>query len=247
MCSNDRKNQTNPLLKIEDLHVSYGKIAALKGVSFDVYKGEIVSVLGANGAGKTTTLNAITGAIPIESGKVVFKGNEINGTPAYKITRQGIVHVPEGRRIFPGLTVAENLRVASYTYESKNKKLFNERLDYVLTLFPRLKERYTQLGGTLSGGEQQMLAISRAIITGGDILLLDEPSMGLAPIIVREIFDIIVKISKSGQTIMLVEQNASMAMEISNYCYVLETGNMAFEGEPEVLKNNADIESAYLG
>ncbi len=247
MGESERINKSNPILKVQDLHVSYGKIAALKGISFDVYKGEIVSVLGANGAGKTTMLNSITGIIPVESGRVEFKGNLINNTPAFKVARQGIVHVPEGRRIFPDLTVMENLRVASYTYENKNKKLFKERLEYVIDLFPRLKERGDQRGGTLSGGEQQMLAISRALITGGDILMLDEPSMGIAPKLVRDIFDTIVKISKSGQTIILVEQNAMMAMDISSYCYVLETGKMVFEGEPSSLKENADIASAYLG
>jgi len=247
MVSSDRNNGLNPILKVENLHVSYGKISALKGISFEVFKGEIVSILGSNGAGKTTTLNSITGVIPIESGTVLFKGNKINGTPAFKIARQGIIHVPEGRRIFPALTVAENLRVASYTYERKNKALFNERQEYVLKLFPRLKERFHQMGGTLSGGEQQMLAISRALITGGDILQLDEPSMGLAPNLVQEIFEIILKISETGQTIMLVEQNAMMAMEVSNYCYVLETGNLAFEGDPDTLKSNNDIASAYLG
>jgi branched-chain amino acid transport system ATP-binding protein len=247
MAKNERKEKGVPILKVEDLHVSYGKIEALKGVSFEVYKGEIVSVLGSNGAGKTTTLSAITGAIPAQSGSVVFKGEEIKGIPSHKITQKGIVHVPEGRRIFPDLTVAENLRVAAYLYEHKNRTLYKERQEYVLELFPRLKERYQQLGGTLSGGEQQMLAIGRGLITGGEILLLDEPSMGLAPKLVRDIFDIIVKISETGQTIVLVEQNAAISMEISQYCYVLETGNVTFEGDPESLQSNNDIASAYLG
>jgi len=247
MAMGERKEKGSPILKVEDLHVSYGKIAALKGVSFEVYKGEIVSVLGSNGAGKTTTLNAITGAIPAQSGSVIFKGEEIRGIPSHKITQKGIVHVPEGRRIFPDLTVAENLRVAAYLYEHKNRMQYKERLEYVLELFPRLKERYQQLGGTLSGGEQQMLAIGRGLITGGEILLMDEPSMGLAPKLVRDIFDIIVKISETGQTIVLVEQNAAISMEISRYCYVLETGNVTFEGDPESLQNNNDIASAYLG
>ena len=247
MKSENRKTKTNPILKIEDLQVSYGKIAALKGISFEVYQGEIVSILGANGAGKTTTLNAITGALPIESGNIYLKGNSIKSIPSYKIAKSGITHVPEGRRIFPSLTVAENLRVAAFTYESKNKEQYKERLEYVFSLFPILKNRLNQNGGTLSGGEQQMLAISRALILGGDIVLMDEPSMGLSPKYVEEIFDIIGKISKTGQTIMLVEQNATMAMEISDYCYVLETGSIAFDGEPEALKNNNDIASAYLG
>jgi len=247
MAKIERKDKGSPIIKVEDLHVSYGKIAALKGISFEVHKGEIVALLGSNGAGKTTTLNAITGAIPIESGRVTFKGEDMKGIPSHKITQKGIVHVPEGRRIFSELTVAENLRVAAYTYEHKNKMLYKDRLEYVMDLFPRLKERYQQFGGTLSGGEQQMLAIGRALITGGEILMLDEPSMGLAPKLVSDIFDIIVKISETGQTIVLVEQNAAISMEISHYCYVLETGNVTFEGDPESLLNNNDIAAAYLG
>lgn len=236
-----------PVLSVADLHVSYRKIAALKGITFDVFKGEIVSLLGANGAGKTTTLNAISGAIPVLTGEVLLDGASIKGMPPHKIVQKGIVHVPEGRRIFADLSVAENLRVAAYLYESKKKKLFEERLEFVLSIFSRLKERYTQAGGTLSGGEQQMLAIGRALITGSDLLLLDEPSMGLAPMLVREIFDTIIKISQAGQTILLVEQNATMAMEISRYCYVLETGLISFAGAPEVLRQNNNIASAYLG
>ncbi|MDR0362935.1 MAG: ABC transporter ATP-binding protein [Planctomycetota bacterium] len=236
-----------PALHVEDLRVSYRKIAALKSITFEVHKSEIVSLLGANGAGKTTMLNAISGAIPVESGEIRHDGASIKGVPPHRIVQKGIVHVPEGRRIFADLSVAENLRVAAYLYESKRKTLFKERLEFVLSLFPRLKERYAQAGGTLSGGEQQMLAIGRALITGGDILLLDEPSMGLAPMLVQEIFDTIVKISQTGKTILLVEQNATMAMEISNYCYVLETGLISFEGEPEVLRQDNDIASAYLG
>ena len=245
MSNRDRKE--NPVLKVEDLHVSYGKIAALKGISFEVYKGEVVAMLGANGAGKTTTLNAMTGVIPVKSGKILMDGKSLVGVPTHKITERGLVHVPEGRHIFPDLTVGENLRVAAYLYEKKNKALYNERREYVFSLFPRLKERLNQQGGTLSGGEQQMLAIGRALITGGEILLLDEPSMGLAPKLVAEIFGIIRKIAESGQTIMLVEQNAMMAMEIANYCYVLETGNVTFEGTSEHIKENKKIAEAYLG
>jgi branched-chain amino acid transport system ATP-binding protein len=241
-----RKDGT-PILEAQDLCVYYRKIAALKGISFEIYKGEIVSILGANGAGKTTTLNAISGLIPIKSGSIFLEGQNLKGIPPHRITQKGIVHVPEGRRIFSDLTVQENLRVAGYLYEGKNKELFQQRLEYVLSLFPRLKERYEQTGGTLSGGEQQMLAIGRSLITGGDVLLMDEPSMGLAPNLVEEIFGVIQKISATGQTIMLVEQNAVMAMEISRYCYVLETGKLLFEGEPQNLKSNYDIASAYLG
>lgn len=243
----DRENRKNPILEVADLNVSYGKIAALKGVSFEVYKGEIVSVLGANGAGKTTTLNALTGVLRAKSGSVKFNGKDILGMPTHKITELGIIHVPEGRHIFPALTVGENLRVAAYLYESKDKKRFEERKEYVFELFPRLKERLNQAGGTLSGGEQQMLAIGRALVTGGDILLLDEPSMGIAPKLVLEIFDTIKQIAANGQTIMLVEQNAMMAMEISSYCYVLETGNVAYEGLPKEMKENDNIVQAYLG
>jgi len=247
MSMNERANKQNPILKVTDLNVSYGKIAALKGISFEVYPGEIVSILGANGAGKTTTLNTLTGVLRAKSGSVEFKGENILGIPSHKITEKGIVHVPEGRHIFPALTVGENLRVAAYLYESRNKKLFEERKEYVFEMFPRLKERVNQAGGTLSGGEQQMLAIGRALVTGGDILLMDEPSMGIAPKLVLEIFDTIQKIAEKGQTIMLVEQNAMMAMDISKYCYVLETGKVAYEGTPEEMKKNNNIVQAYLG
>ena len=242
-----RQQEGKPVLEARDIHVFYRKIAALKGISFKVYKGEIVSILGANGAGKTTTLRAISGIVPVKSGEIFMQEKSIKNLAPHTITQKGIVHVPEGRHIFPELSVQENLRVAAYLYEGKNHRLFNERLEYVFSLFPRLKERFGQHGGTLSGGEQQMLAIGRALITGGDILLLDEPSMGLAPNIVQEIFTIISKISATGQTIMLVEQNAAMAMEISNYCYVLETGSLLFEGTPDTLKSNNNIAKAYLG
>ena len=242
-----RESKENPTSKVTDLSVSYGKIAALKGISFDVYPGEIIAILGANGAGKTTTLNTLTGVLKAQSGKIEFKGEDITGTPAHKITEKGMIHVPEGRHIFPALTVFENLRVAAYLYENKNKALFDERCEMVYELFPRLKERTTQAGGTLSGGEQQMLAIGRALVTGGDLLLLDEPSMGIAPNLVLEIFDTIKKIAAAGQTIMLVEQNAMMAMDIAKYCYVLETGKIEYEGLPEELKKNNKIVEAYLG
>jgi len=242
-----RENNENPILKVRGLHVSYGKIAALKGISFDIYPGEIIAILGANGAGKTTTLNTLTGVLRAKSGTIEFKGEEIAGTPAYKIAAKGMVHVPEGRHIFPDLTVGENLRVAAYLYEKKNRSLFQERKEKVYSLFPRLKERDSQLGGTLSGGEQQMLAIGRALVTGGDLLLLDEPSMGIAPNLVLEIFDTIRRIAEEGQTIMLVEQNAMMAMDIAKYAYVLETGVIEYEGTPDVLKSDNRIVEAYLG
>lgn len=242
-----RIKDREPILKVSGLNVSYGKIAAIKGISFEVYPGEIVSILGANGAGKTTTLNTLTGVLHARSGKVEFKGQNILGTPTYKITAKGMVHVPEGRHIFPDLTVGENLRAAAYLYENKNKALFKKRKEYVFELFPRLQERINQQGRTLSGGEQQMLAIGRALVTGGDILLLDEPSMGIAPKLVVEIFDTIEKIAESGQTIMLVEQNAMMAMGVSSYCYVLETGKVVYEGTPHEIMANDYIVKAYLG
>ncbi len=242
-----RAGKGTPVLRVEELRVSYGKIAALKGISFAVYRGEIVSMLGANGAGKTTTLNAITGVIPVESGDILLEGASIKGIPTHTITRMGIVHVPEGRRIFPDLSVEENLRVAAYLYEKKKPKLLAERLDYVTSLFPILSTRKAQAAGTLSGGEQQMLAIGRALITGGNVLLLDEPSMGLAPLIVEEIFTIIRRIAAAGQTILLVEQNAMMALEISDHCCVLETGTVTGEGTPAELRDNKSIVKAYLG
>jgi branched-chain amino acid transport system ATP-binding protein len=248
MKNNQREDKKNPILDIDNLFVSYGKIKALHGVSFQVYNGEIVSLLGSNGAGKTTTLNAISGVIPTQSGSISFKDQSLVGIPAHKIVKQGIVHVPEGRHIFPELTVEENLRIAGYLFSGKDeRKLLSDRTEYVYSLFPRLKERSGQMGGTLSGGEQQMLAISRALITGGDVLLMDEPSMGIAPKLVEEIFETIVTISKNGQTILLVEQNAMMAMEISDFCYVLETGSIAFEGVSKALMENDAIAKAYLG
>lgn len=242
-----RERKDNPILKVEDLYVSYGKIAALKGISFEVYKGDIVAMLGANGAGKSTTLNALTGVVPVKSGDVFFNGTSIKNLATHKITEKGVLHVPEGRHIFPDLTVGENLRVAAYLYENKDRTLYQERREYVFSLFPRLKERINQPGGTLSGGEQQMLAIGRALVTGGEILLLDEPSMGLAPNLVESIFDVIKTIAENGQTILLVEQNAMMAMEIASYCYVLETGNVVHEGTSEYMKTNEKIAEAYLG
>jgi branched-chain amino acid transport system ATP-binding protein len=245
--SEPRKGIESPILRIDELRVSYGKIAALKGVSLSVAKGEIVALLGANGAGKTTTLNAITGVVKVESGDIRLSGRSIAGMQAHAIARAGVCHVPEGRRIFVDLSVAENLRVAAYLYERRRPRQLAERLEYVYSLFPILRDRKGQAAGTLSGGEQQMLAIGRAIITGGEVLLLDEPSMGLAPLVVAGIFEIIKRISESGQTILLVEQNAMMAMEISDYCYVLETGRVTCEGSPEEMKANDAVARAYLG
>lgn len=235
------------ILKVEDLTVYYGKIVALKGISFEVHKGDIVAMLGANGAGKTTTLNALTGVVPVKSGTITFNGDKINNFSTSKITKLGMVHVPEGRRIFPDLTVGENLRIAAYLYENKNHDLFLERRENVFELFPTMKERLTQLGGTLSGGEQQMLAIGRALITGGEMLLLDEPSMGLAPMLVKEILNTVEKIAQKGQTILLVEQNAMMAMDIATYSYVLDTGKIVYEGTSDYIKSQDQIVKVYLG
>ncbi|NPV87421.1 MAG: ABC transporter ATP-binding protein [Anaerolineae bacterium] len=248
MNSKDREQKNQPILAVENLCVAYGKIKALKEISFQVYSGEIVSLLGSNGAGKTTTLNAISGIVPAQSGKIVFRGQNLVGMPTHKIVQCGIAHVPEGRRIFPELTVEENLHIAGYLFSNRNKPLLEQRMEYIFSLFPRLKERRQQAGGTLSGGEQQMLAIGRALITGGDLLLMDEPSMGIAPNLVEEIFATIQTINqKNGLTIFLVEQNAMMAMEISNYCYVLETGVIAHEGVSKDLMQDDSVARAYLG
>jgi branched-chain amino acid transport system ATP-binding protein len=244
---NNEEHDEPPILKVENLYAFYGKIAALRGISFEVHKGNIVAMLGANGAGKTTTLNALTGVVPIAKGTVIFKGKKINKLSTSKITALGMVHVPEGRRIFQDLTVGENLRTAAYLYENKDKVLYSERRENVFNLFPILKTRINQQGGTLSGGEQQMLAIGRALITGGDILLLDEPSMGLAPLLVKDILNTVKKIADEGQTILIVEQNAMLAMDIASYCYVLQTGNIAYEGTPDYIKSQVNIVEAYLG
>ncbi|MCR4434050.1 MAG: ABC transporter ATP-binding protein [bacterium] len=232
-------------LEIHDLHVSYGGIRALKGISFTVEPGKIVTIIGANGAGKSTTLRAISGLIPKQSGRIVLYGADITHTPAHKIVAMGVAHVPEGRRVFSTLTVMENLEIATYT--RKNAGEFNESLDLVFSLFPRLKERRKQLAGTLSGGEQQMLAVARALMTRGKLMLLDEPSMGLAPVLVDEIFRTIKKINEMGTTILLVEQNARMALENSHYAYVLEVGNIVLEGPSSEVRENPKVKEAYLG
>lgn len=245
--SNKTKRTGEIILKVDNLFVSYGKIAALRGISFEVHRGDIVALLGANGAGKTSTLNALTGVVPVKNGTVTFCSRKITNLATSKITKMGIVHVPEGRRIFPDLTVGENLRIAAYLYENKNRELFMKRREHVLALFPILAKRMNQLGGTLSGGEQQMLAIGRALITGCEMLLLDEPSMGLAPMLVKEILQTIEKIAKNGQTILLVEQNAMMAMDIATYSYVMETGHIVYEGTSKEIKSQKNIAKVYLG
>lgn len=233
------------MLEVVNLEVNYGAIKALKGISFKVKPGEIVTLIGANGAGKTTTLRTISGLIKPTNGKIFFKGQDITNLDVHKIVELGISHVPEGRRVFATLTVMENLELAAWTI--KDKKIRNERFEMVFEIFPRLKERRKQLAGTLSGGEQQMLAVARALTIGGDIMLLDEPSMGLAPILVDEIFDILQKINKQGTTILLVEQNARKALNLANYAYVLEVGTIALEGDAKELLEDPRVKEAYLG
>lgn len=233
------------MLEIKDLEVYYGAINALKGISFNVEQGEIIALIGANGAGKTTTLHTISGLISAKRGSVVFNGTELTKTPAHKIVSMGMAHVPEGRRVFAQLTVLENLMLGAYTRKSKNEKIAT--LEHIYERFPRLKERRTQLAGTLSGGEQQMLAMGRALMSKPTIVLMDEPSMGLSPLYVNEIFDIIQEINKSGTTVLLVEQNAKKALSIANRAYVLETGTISLSGDAHELMDNEQVKKAYLG
>ena len=233
------------MLTVENLNVYYGMIHALKNVSFHVEEGEIVALIGANGAGKSTTLQTVSGMLQAKSGSVHFENQDITKMPSHRIVQLGISHVPEGRRMFANLTVYENLRMGAYT--RKDKKEIEESLARVYERFPRLKERTRQLAGTLSGGEQQMLAMGRALMSNPRLLLLDEPSMGLSPLLVSEIFDIIESISKQGVTILLVEQNAKKALSIADRGYVLETGNIVMEDSAQALLNNEDIKKAYLG
>lgn len=233
------------LLSVKDLNVYYGVIHALKDVSFDVEEGEVIALIGANGAGKTTTLHTITGLIGAKSGAIEFEGHNLLKTPGHKIVGLGMAHVPEGRRIFQELTVYENLKLGAYT--RKNKAEIEETLNKVYERFPRLKERKNQIGGTLSGGEQQMLAMGRALMSNPKIILMDEPSMGLSPIFVSEIFDIIKEISAQGTTVLLVEQNAKKALEIADRAYVLETGKVVLSGDADKLLNDDSVKKAYLG
>ncbi len=233
------------LLSVKDVEVYYGMIRALKGVSLDVRKGEIVALIGANGAGKTTMLHTITGLIPLKSGSITYKGQELNKIPAHKIVYMGMAHVPEGRRVFQQLSVYDNLKLGAYT--RRDKKEIAESLKSVYQHFPRLAERKNQIAGTLSGGEQQMLAMGRALMSKPDIVLMDEPSMGLSPLLVKEIFAIIEELHKAGTTILLVEQNAKMALSVADRAYVLETGSIAMEGEAKEMLENDDIKKAYLG
>jgi branched-chain amino acid transport system ATP-binding protein len=233
------------LLEVKNLSVSYGAIRALLGVSFHVDEGEVVTLIGANGAGKSTTLRTISGLLPVTSGEVIYDGQAITGDEASGIVRKGVIHVPEGRRIFAPLTVRENLEMGAFTRTDKDE--IQETMEHVFSFFPRLKERLEQAGGTLSGGEQQMLAVGRALMSKPRLLLMDEPSMGLAPILVEEIFNIIGEISQEGVTILLVEQNASMALSVADRGYVLETGAIHLEGAADVLAKDPDVRAAYLG
>lgn len=233
------------MLKIEDLYVSYGMINAIKGVSFEVNEGEVVSLIGANGAGKTTILHTITGLLKPKSGSVMFEGKELTTTPAHEIVKLGMAHVPEGRMVFADLSVYDNLMLGAYTRKDKNE--IAKTLEMVYERFPRLEERKKQTAGTLSGGEQQMLAMGRALMSKPRIILMDEPSMGLSPLFVNEVFDIIKKISASGTTVLLVEQNAKKALSISDRAYVLETGKIALTGKASDLINDDKIKKAYLG
>ena len=231
------------MLKIDDIHVYYGAIHAVKGVSFEVGEGEIVALIGANGAGKSTILKAVSGLMHPRSGSITFMDQDITHRDAYKLVRHGLAHVPEGRRIFLQMTVQENLEMGAYT----QKEVSKDDLEKVFELFPRLKERRKQVAGTLSGGEQQMLAMSRALMSKPKLMMLDEPSMGLAPILVDQIFSIIKELHKAGTTILLVEQNASKALQIADRAYVLETGNITLQGTGAELAKSDEVRKAYLG
>lgn len=237
------KNPGLKMLRIKDLKVSYGGIEALKGISFNVKKGQVVTLIGANGAGKSTALRAISGLLPIKNGTITYDGNILSGHNPQRIVAEGICMVPEGRHVFPNLTVLENLKIGAYL----RKDDIGADLEHVYKLFPRLKERSWQMAGTLSGGEQQMLAVGRALMMRPKILMMDEPSLGLAPIVIRDIFNIIETLHQEGITILLVEQNAIAALKIADYAYVLEVGRITLEGTGEELLNDPRVKSAYLG
>ena len=233
------------MLEVQDLSVYYGMIQAIKGISLEVNQGEVIALIGANGAGKTTTLHTITGLLKPKAGSVVFNGVDITKVPAHKIVSMGMAHVPEGRRVFAELTVLQNLKLGAFTRSDKNE--IAQTLEYVYKCFPRLAERKNQMAGTLSGGEQQMLAMGRALMSKPKIILMDEPSMGLSPIFVNEIFKIIEDVSADGVTVLLVEQNAKKALSIADRAYVLETGKIVLDGDAKELMNNDSIKKAYLG
>ncbi len=231
------------LLEIKDLRVSYGGIEALKGISFHVEEGQIVTLIGANGSGKSTTLRAISGLAPVKSGAILYDGQAINGLNPQKIVSMGVGMVPEGRRVFPNLTVLENLKIGAYLRRDDLK----HDIEYVYSLFPRLRERSWQMAGTLSGGEQQMLAVGRALMMKPRILMMDEPSLGLAPLVIRDIFEIIKTLHAQGMTILLVEQNANAALKVADYAFVLQTGMMGVQGTGAELLDNPEVKAAYLG
>ena len=231
------------LLEIKDLRVSYGGIEALKGISFHVEEGQIVTLIGANGAGKSTTLRAISGLAPVKTGTILYDGQAINGLNPQKIVSMGVGMVPEGRRVFPNLTVLENLKIGAYLRRDDLK----HDIEYVYSLFPRLRERSWQMAGTLSGGEQQMLAVGRALMMKPRILMMDEPSLGLAPLVIRDIFEIIKTLHAHGMTILLVEQNANAALKVADYAFVLQTGMMGVQGTGAELLDNPEVKAAYLG
>lgn len=233
------------MLEVKDLHVHYGMIEAIKGIDFEVNKGEVIALIGANGAGKTTTLHTVTGLIAPSKGEILYEGKDISKMPGHKIVSLGMAHVPEGRRVFAQLSVYENLLMGAYT--RKDKEEIQNTLRMVYDRFPRLEERKNQMAGTLSGGEQQMLAMGRALMSHPSIILMDEPSMGLSPIFVNEIFDIIQQVSKTGTTVLLVEQNAKKALSIADRAYVLETGKIVLSGDAKELMNDDSIKKAYLG
>lgn len=233
------------MLEVKDIEVYYGMIQAIQGVSFHVDEGEVIALIGANGAGKTTILHTVSGLLTPKKGSILFEGKELTKTPGHKIVSMGMAHVPEGRRVFAQLTVLQNLKMGAYT--RKDKSEIDATLETVFKHFPRLKERQNQMAGTLSGGEQQMLAMGRALMSHPKIILMDEPSMGLSPIFVNEIFNIIQEVSKMGTTVLLVEQNAKKALSIADRAYVLETGKIVLEGKASDLLNDDSIKKAYLG
>ncbi len=240
-----RAQGSTPMLSVDDLHVYYGNIAAVKGISINVYPGEIVTLIGANGAGKSTTMRAISGLLKPRNGSIAFEGESLNGLKGYEVAKKGIAQSPEGRRIFPRMTVAENLELGAFL--RNDKAGIADDMTRIFDLFPRLKERVGQKGGTLSGGEQQMLAMGRALMAQPRLLLLDEPSMGLAPILVDVVFETIQRVNAEGTTILLVEQNALAALNIGSYAYVLETGHVSLQGPAKDLAGNEEVRNAYLG
>jgi branched-chain amino acid transport system ATP-binding protein len=239
------RGSTKPVLQVEDIHTFYGAIQALKGISLDIYEGEIVTLIGSNGAGKTTTLRSISGIVPPRTGRIIYQGRDITGLPGHTVASMGIAHSPEGRRIFPRMTVLENLEMGAFT--RRDSAGIREDIDRVYEMFPRLKEREKQKAGTMSGGEQQMLAMGRALMAQPTLLLLDEPSLGLAPVIVDKIYEIIREINEQGVTILLVEQNANYALDVSTRGYVLETGTVALTDKSASLRTDERVKAAYLG